>query len=175
MDSSRSSLSCRWCKTHFSKYQENQIISELESKCQSCLRINDEFDVTVGVRKSSAKFMQIAPVRSATWYHSTRVDDWGEKIQGTSSALYIGSYASAMNRYKHTNSKFFKGGWLYKVKLKDGVKIHPTVRRDDYVDRDITQFPDRVMRYVNLFECPGSISLIVRSNHFDIIDCKELP
>lgn len=149
----------------------------LESYCTKCDIGLDEFDVKVKVLPSSAKFLKIGPVRESFWYHSTRTEGWDEKHHKFTDPIYLGTRNSAMRRFNDLRTMTPQPnslGWLYKVKLKPGVKIHRSVLKDDHLDHTTAEYEDRLVRYVNVFESIGSISLITHPGDFQIIDCKEL-
>lgn len=173
----KSPLYCLACKTHASKYSQNQFLRSLVVYCQKCDQYNDESEVGVKVVPSSAQYIKIAPTRQSYWYHSTYVDRWGEKYTEFGDPIYLGTRNAAIRRYKDLASDptFTKeSGWLYKVKLKPRVKIHRYVLDDDHLMPSTAEFQDRVVRYVNLFESVGSISLVTRADQFDIVDVVKL-
>lgn len=179
VETAKSPLYCLKCGTHCSKYAENKFLHHLIVECRKCGWSADEYGLGVKVLPTSGEFLRVGPTRDSYWYHSTHVEGWAEKYTEFSDPIYLGTRVAAIRRFKDLASdpkvrRPSGKGWLYKMKLKPKVKIHRSVLSDDHVNPSSAEFDDRVVRYVNLFESVGSISLITRPEHFNIIDVKEL-
>lgn len=176
-ETNKSPLYCKYCKQHLSKYQERQVSTTYQFKCRYCNVIRTEFQVAAKVAPSSVRHMKIGAVRDSMWYHATKNSNWHEDKDGFDNPVYIGTRSAANRRWSDLTSgstRPFKY-WMYKVRLKDGVKIHPRVLMDDYVSSGTVQKAhSSAVRFVNLFESPGSISIALPGEFIEIIDCKEL-
>ena len=176
-DNRRSTLVCSVCNMYLSKYQEGKFRTEYFADCQFCGAELEAGGLNVHVKPSSAKFLRVDNVRSSYWYHATYVEDWTNEVP-SDLALHIGTWQSAKRRWDDINSglTYRHTGSMYKLKLKPNVPILRSVVLDDYVDDAHVgaEFADKVVRYVNLFESTGSISLITRREHFDVIGCTPL-
>lgn len=177
-ETNKSPLYCKYCKNHLTKYQESKVMTSLSFNCPTCATDRYEFEVGVKVLPSSAKHMMITGVRDSVWYHSTHRPDWWYKKETYDNPIYIGTYNAAKRRWRdcassaaYADSPF----WMYKLRLNPKVKIHPRVLVDDYLDSDTAdKASDKAVRFVNIFESPGSISLALPGDFVQIIECKEL-
>ena len=176
-DNRRSTLACSVCNMYLSKYQEDKFRCEYFADCRSCGARLNPVDLNVHVKPSSAKFLRVDNVRSSYWYHATYVEDWANEVP-SDLALHIGTWQSANRRWMDVNSggQKFHDGNMYKLKLKPGVPILRSVVLDDHLDDTYigSEHAGKVVRYVNMFESTGSISLIVRREHFDVIGCTPI-
>ena len=144
-------------------------------RCVTCDRTLSEFDVEVHVIPSSAKYLRVGMVRDSYWWHSTTVPRWSRQVP-SDIPIKLGTKASAMTRWNDTGGDYEMKGRLYKVKLAPKVPILRKVVRDDHVDDQYLGdwYSDTVVRYVNLFESIGSISLITRRDHFEVVESFPL-
>lgn len=78
-----------------------------------------------------------------------------------------------MRRYEDCRTPSSFPGWMYKIKLKKGAPILRKVLEDDYCNPDTGEYKE-VVRYVNMFESVGSISLVSDPEYLEVIDCQEL-
>lgn len=172
----RSALYCPKCNTHLSKYKERKFLSEYEVVCSTCSNHMSEYDITVAVIPTSEKFLRVGAVRESLWYHSTSRKDWDDNVPDDV-PIYLGTRAAANQRRNHTrNRRRDDEAFLYTLKLKRNVPILRSVTIDDYLDDRYTdrKHAHQVVRYVNLFESVGSISLITRRDHFEVVKCVSI-
>lgn len=111
-------------------------------------------------------------VFKAEWYHSTNKANWIDDVLNNPYGMYgatttnppvihVGSLEAAQDRAAHEDYKY-----MYKVTFVQGTSV------DSRLGEDITSFPQTmkelrhstdsdILRYVNRWESPGSVSLLV--------------
>lgn len=169
----RSALYCPKCETHLSKYKERDFLSEYDVTCSKCGNRMSEYDIAVSVIPTSEKFLRVGAVRESLWYHSTSRENWHDNVPDDV-PIYLGTRAAAKARRSHTRTELRdEEAFLYTLKLKRNVPILRSVTADDYLNDHYTypKYAHQVVRYVNMFESVGSISLITRRDHFEIVKC----
>lgn len=178
-ETNKSPLYCKYCGQHLSRYLAQRAISELVFDCVHCDTVRYEYNLSAKVLPSSAKFMKIGNVRDSVWYHATYRADWWYKKDTYNGPVYIGTKNSAKKRWKDLTSADSPSAatpfWMYKLRLKPGVEIHPRVLVDDYLDYETAEKArTKVVRFTNIFESPGSISLALPGKFVDLLECEEL-
>jgi len=131
----------------------------------------------IRVVSRSAHLMNKEEVPQERWFHATKRGNWAEAIQSASTSergglmVHVGDRETAMERAKDTfwNRTFY----LYEVSIApdthilDGIvddeNSWPTFKEE--MEGEAANFPEYVgvdaVRYVNRYEAPGSISLLV--------------
>lgn len=98
-------------------------------------------------------------VLGTEWFHATDVKDWLTRVQYGNVVTHLGSRHTALSRRNY--------GQIHRLQLDPTARVHPVVFRDyfdtcDNLDCFREAFGDyTVIRYVNWWETPGEISLLV--------------
>ena len=173
----RSTIMCSGCNQYISKYQESAFRRMLRVDCANCGITLDECNMEVHMLPTSAKFKRVQEVRKSEWYHATAVENWFEEVPDDV-PIHIGTSAAAMMRWRDINSssKRPEAGWLYRLRIKPSIPIMRGFGPDDYIDSTYldSRYSDRVIRYVNIVESVGSVSLLTRKHHFEVVSVKGL-
>lgn len=126
----------------------------------------------MAVNSSSKKFYQQEEVYKANWHHTTFRKNWLEAMQDLliTPALHVGTYEAAMAR-----TEIVPASYRYVVRVRRDAIIDPEVQPD------FNHWPDSgrhlryaVTRYVNRYESPGSISLLVLPRALELVTCYQL-
>lgn len=194
-DPGMSGIKCGECHAPFTAEEYNKALGGAnfdELQCTNCKEITysvDSFDVVVS--PESIPMVEDENVRTATWFHATTVENWHEVVSGegdpdmnwedhtgkgdTTIMVHIGSKAAAEDRAR---VDFYDEEWfLHEITLNDGVEIAPVIMPDEE-----TKVPERayqcegrdysaagVTRYLNAYESPGSISLLVNPHAITVV------
>jgi hypothetical protein len=168
-----------------------------EYRCDECgtLRFAGE---PSGIRLDAVRFFDENEVRAADWFHVSTKPDWFESINAYDSAdkpfVHVGSHTASVSRLltlvavkKDESVPLF----MYRLRVKPDVPIAPSVYNDDDADAPATireahariaameQAPDEmhtiyavdgINRYVNRFEDPGSVSLMLTGDMFEMLE-----
>lgn len=138
----------------------------------------------IAVNWESIPLMDEQTALYSTWYHATTRPDWYNGITMNNAVTHIGTYVAA--RHKFDGIYFTSSKWLYKLRLKPDVLMHPDISDDlncwptqvwdaplvDLINAwhegEIT--PRGAVRYVNRYEDPGSISILCDPSVIEVVD-----
>lgn len=162
--------------------------------CAQCKRRITVYSAGLRVLNDSAPHMDAQKVREDLWYHTTTTAHWIEQlIEGetadrdflvrmeqnpdldTTVMVHLGTVDAALDRAGHRTA--FETVYMYVVRLKPGVEIAQVVKEDTndscpnyagFCERD--GYSTEVTRYVNMYESPGSISLLANRKSFEVVD-----
>lgn len=187
-------LRCRSCNNYLSKKVVDSI-EEQNSKiitCNSCYtsftwNTNADYrgvflpPYKVEIKTEEAHLLvSTDDVYSQTWYHSTQIENWATEIKKAETFVHFGTKEAALERLQLNNdwNKDNLEGEIYELRLKRSATISSTIHDDD------NKFPEllgegrdephrisknKVSRYVNQWESPGSVSLIGNLDDFEIV------
>lgn len=132
----------------------------------NCLKCGSYF--TVDIRPECGKFLNDATVKESYWYHATDAEDWmGSLLDNEDEDIplvHVGTEETALAVIldKHLSSP--RPISLFRIKLKETLVIN------EDIFHDLNKWPETMgdnrpegntYRYVNLYEAPGSISLLL--------------
>lgn len=187
---------CDACGTHISKKSEADSptwreIPELE--CDLCGELRQG---SITVIPDSVPLLQSDVARDTVWFHATYVEDWFKKVStghgmeheaGDFLYVHVGSEDAAKDiaNYKYFDGYSFTDElpvMLYQVKLKANTELSSRVVNDDETWRDFHSVVDGskeaiggdAVRYLNRWESPGSISLLVDARQLELVSVQEL-
>jgi hypothetical protein len=188
---------CDNCGTHITKKNEagSPIWHEVPLvECDLCE--GDTHEGSITVTPSSAHLLSQDAVRETVWFHATYVEDWFEKIStghgmeredGDFLYVHVGSEDAARDiaKYKYFDGYSFSDEpivMLYQVKLKTGAKLSSRVVNDNETWRDFGSVVEGskeaiggdAVRYLNRWESPGSISLLVDARQLELVGVEQI-
>lgn len=178
-----SALACPKCKIHYTLEQENLAMTSYRATCLMCMTETYVEDMRLTILPRYSEYLRADNVRGSVWYHATHHENWLERMleldgPENSVLLHIGSVESALDRANVRNYDH-----LYAVKIDPSAVISPSIV-DDSNDWPETvkmipqygtgeEYKD-VTRYVNRYEIPGSISLLVDSRMLKVVSTKKI-
>lgn len=173
---SRPKFSCSDCGARVTRQQEEDLFREdsiyFRVHCRVCDKRLTIDTVDVAVLSSCKKFYQLEEVYKANWHHTTFRQRWLEAMQDLiiTPALHVGTYEAAMERTKTAPAEY-----RYVVRVRSDAIIDPEVQPDfndwPYNGRHLKY---DVIRYVNRYESPGSISLLVLPRALELVTYYHL-
>lgn len=187
-------LRCRSCNNYLSKKVVDSI-EEQNSKIITCNSCHTSFSwntnadyrgvylppYKVDLKPNEAHLLvRTEDVYSQTWYHSTQTTNWVSEIKEAETFVHFGTKEAALERLQLNNnwSKDNLEGEIYELRLKRSAVISPTIHDDD------NRFPEmleqgkegdnqisrnKISRYVNQWESPGSVSIIGDIKYFEVV------
>lgn len=165
----KSAIYCTSCGNHLSRSEQILYVSNgmVHPEC-------DMYgDFQVKVLPSSSKFMRSGEIPGSIWWHSTNRFRWMSDILESPSMpiVHVGSRYAALDRAKHE-----KYSHLFKVRVDFNTSIDPEIRHDicDGWSPYAEDWDYDVTRYVNMWESPGSISLLVKPTSVTVVDQRLL-
>lgn len=190
-----SAFRCDTCGNHITKQNESDspIFHEVPLvECDTCPGEVQQGSITVA--PDSVQFLQASAVKDAVWYHATYVDDWfnrvttGQGMEGEDGDflyIHVGSEQAARDIARDKYFSAYGGDLdvvLYQVRLKADAVLSPDVVNDDETWRDFSSVTDETaetmggdaVRYLNRWEAPGSISLLVDARQLEFVSISTL-
>lgn len=198
VDAGLSPFRCDNCSTHITKQNESDSPlwhEEPLMECNFCWGLQKG---SITVIPTSSSLLQAEVARDTIWFHSTYVENWFEKVStgqgmeeqredGDFLYVHVGSEDAARD---NANYKYFDGYsfsdeptvMLYQVKLKADAVLSSRVVNDDETWRDFGSVVDGskeaiggdAVRYLNRWESPGSISLLVDARQLELVSVERI-
>lgn len=163
-------VSCSVCGERAPMDQVRALIANEYARCGCGERyLLDEARIKVVPGTESHRFTDPKEVTKAVWYHATKQEDWLEGADDFD--VHVGVEAAAFDRALSIlapHSASAKPFYIYEV----------TVDEDATVDSEISAETENygingsgdgeVIRYVNRYEAPGTISLFLKSSKLKV-------
>jgi hypothetical protein len=189
-DSSKSVYYCLDCNTQFPKSDE-YTTPGWKKRCEGCRELSEDGIVGHTLKPGEERFFEKEAVLESEWYHYTAQGDHWESFlaPGNPKAkmIHLGSEDAALHRRSSTRGAIrgTEALRVYKVRLKQDAVVADNILQDDpFNDRTAPLVADGgiqkgilmsgVTRYVNDYEDPGSMSLMVNPELIEIVDLTEL-
>jgi hypothetical protein len=194
VDAGLSPFRCGACGNHIEKSAERFSSYWQDVPMLACNVCGGSQTGCITVTPSSAHLLQVEAVKESIWYHATYVDDWFEKVstghgmkRETGDFLYI--HVGSENASRDlANSKYFthpRDGEkirLYQLKVKSDAILAVPIYNDIETWWDYSSVTAEtkaaiggdVVRYLNRWESPGSISLLVDARMLELVSVEEL-
>lgn len=181
-----SALRCQYCNKHFTTEFERLMLVEYYAVHEDCGKRVDIFasELTILPRYQYLLSLKNA-MKEKVWYHATDYDSyysdgtWEESIIAARSSddpflVHIGSMESAVDRgeVSYADTLFtlrLRPEFLWSPEVTDDHNCWPEKFSD--TQGEFGNFAD-ITRYVNRYEIPGSVSLLVRADALSVV-CSE--
>ena len=171
----RGGIRCPHCKKRVSKDTRDILNMMIPVRCSCGDRFSIyEADIPV-LRRCTDLLTDTSKIFTRRWYHGTSLDDWhnGVLLARRVPLVHIGTRYAALERGKSLSRLF-----LYTIKVDAGATVHPKIF-PDYNDLDgavDAHWYDGydAIRYINRWESPGSISLLINPNLITVLDKTAL-
>lgn len=161
---------CPSCEGRASIDQVNELIGNDWVWCE-CGERYDLVDAKIRVEPGteSHRFIDPKEVTKAVWYHATAQEDWLEK--GDPFQVHVGLEAAAFDRALSIlapHSASAKPFYLYEVSLDADATVDSEISAEGE-NYEISGAGDGdVIRYVNRYEAPGTVSLLLNSSKLKV-------
>ena len=173
-------LRCPACSELLTSAQHKALRSwTSEVECSRCgmSRMNI-YDVDVDIQKGCEKYLDDDVVRKVKWHHTTNAYDWLDQVQNAweKPIVHVGTFQAAMARSRDIKGNTVRTSrYRHVVRISEDATIDPVVQEDqDYWMNSWEEYKFDVTRYVNRFESPGSISLLVNPNFLEFVETHGL-
>lgn len=180
---------CYKCKTYVSKKYLDKLANKYDTPCMSCgepLDLIKRTPFIVEAHPQEAKMLlQDETLKQVSWYHVSKYgDDWVSDLKESRTLTHVGSKQAAIDRMSILVAEGTVGPfYVHEVKLKPSVKVNPNTYKDDIAGEMTSDYKpnskhdyrgDEVNRYVNFYEDPGSVSLMLSSQLFDLVGSRKV-
>ena len=183
LDPMDSNYLCPNCGTPFSKEDERSLIWNkiFWLTCSWCLTSGLRAkDMVIEVSEACGKFSTDAGVVSSNWFHYTTERDWLETVRAADVWVHVGTRASAEAlREQREDGGKPAYSFMYTLVLETPQiaaqtatdwNRWPTYTTENRVNGGALQPGTDVVRYVNRWEEPGEISLLVKPEVLQVVD-----
>lgn len=186
-------LICPECKEPMTEKEwENQREdAAMGMECMNCHQIDFYDDgelyeftprtATIGAIAASKRFLKEGAVPKKTWFHATTRENWFEDINSEVEPLivHIGLKSTAMARASDILATSGGTYYLWEVRLAKTAKVNPNILDDNNhwpifvgeMDDKYDGYSDdyEVTRYLNRWETPGALSLLVQAGALEVV------
>lgn len=169
-----SALCCPRCEQPLTHCQEQHILFYgNQCECKGCGKKVWIENSSPMVEPDSAPFLDKKGVMTAEWYHATNRAEWMNDLMQDEKHIplvHIGTEASAMARATQEHYTH-----LYSVRLKPRTSVYEKIVMDNnqwpvYVTSQRPyRMPSHAVRYLNVWENPGSISLLIDPRRIEVV------
>lgn len=155
---------CPMCATDFSDEVTDIIISGYMVGCECGYIVRAISDAWAVPYDKHGVLSDPGNIAQTTWFHVAKSAEWNEAL---GSVIHVGTHQSAMDRSRDIvlSDNYSLPLYLYEVTIHPLAAIDPVVF-PDMVEawNDVNQYrTGDVTRYINSYEDPGSISLLVNN------------
>lgn len=111
----------------------------------------------------------------AYWFHSSNEgpEDFCESISMYTPLLHVGRIHSALERRVDRSESGDLRPWIHVFKIKNPRKNLMRLWKEDFGDPEPAN-SDRISRYINTYERPGSVSLVGATKCFEMVDSIDV-
>lgn len=111
----------------------------------------------------------------AYWFHSSNEgpEDFFESDYQDTHFLHVGRIHSALERRVEKSKSGSWRPWIHVFKIKNPRKNLMRLWKEDFGDPEPVN-SDRISRYVNTYERPGSVSLVGATKCFEMVDSIDV-
>lgn len=146
-----------------------------------CADMRCDGSTILDIHPSSGKFLSEEAVRESYWYHATDAEDWMGSLlnneEGNIPLVHVGTEQTSveviLDRYMETQRTIS----MFRIKLKETAVLNEVVFYDNNSWPEtlkVTRPEGNTYRYVNRWESPGSISLLVDPRELEIESVEHL-
>ena len=169
-------ITCASCGRNLNSFEAATILNEMNDVSCPCGELVDLYSVAVKVGESKDTYPAYIDenVYAMTWYHSTLVEDWEDKLSAGEFSAHVGSLQASFDRQiaeNYSGSTAGRGFWLYELQVAPEASLSPEVEKDEnqsYVPSRGKGEEWNIVRYVNKWEDMASLSLAVRSDKLQV-------
>lgn len=188
----KSAFACPACSIPLTKAEERDLLRNFcwNSSKRACVACSEEFaffEYSVKVHPESSPLMDMETTQSVEWYHATNLEGWLYMVtmengldEDETPYVHLGTYEAALDRARN---EYLKNGspeaFIVKVTLSPDAIVSSSFLEDKnnwaYMVEEKTQtLMGDAARYVNRWEHPGSISLLVDPTKIIEVETKTV-
>lgn len=193
----KGNFACPGCGHRYGLTAQGRIISSEAVTCRRCDRFDDVDSLDVLVDDGSKIFLQRKSVLTAEWFHYTMVENWLDEVRAAGVWVHVGTMKSVRALRRHRMD--YKGGGsagryvhtlrLSKAVVDPGVAVDRNWWPEKTTDRRVRVVQDvdergakyrdlapkvNVVRYLNRWEAPGNISLLVDPQALEVVSTRKM-
>lgn len=180
----RSALQCPSCHEHYDVSIDLITYMPKSLTCDACAFISKQSNKNLTfVATSAIPMLDIDTVLSQEWYHTTSImNDWQEKVTDANVWVHVGRQGTSECIAEQYNE------WGVES-VTHVLQLNPNLRLNESIFSDANEWPEFIgelgmkkveefrqvhrwdaFRYINSYETPGQISLLIKPEAFTIVD-----
>lgn len=155
-------------------YATGDVVSAVISE-KYLLSHNEIFDPTKTgpseyfLLKEYLPYLDVDYCVNAYWFHSSRLNaNQFDRRRRSRTTLHVGALTAALERRTVIDEGPTPRPYLHVFKLRSPRALQKTWVKDE--GDPVAYSPHKVSRYLNRYECPGSVSLVGHSKNFEMVD-----
>jgi hypothetical protein len=178
----KSGLFCVECKYALNEIEAYEIHRTLHT-CPQCENVFAADTMGVRLRADNVQYFTDDIVKQTSWLHASTRKNWMQNLldHPNQPLLHMGSLQSALSRARDkrdSTAEGQSGDWVvYELQLIGDVEVEKNLVYDleEYAPSTVKQLKQQgykantILRYVNFYEHPGSISLIANPNKVRVV------
>lgn len=159
-----------------------------DAKCSYCYSgmnwngIEPPYIVDIAYEDAQNFIADKEQVKEYSWYHVTTKKEWQQEASDAGVYVHLGTKQAALDRLSVINKTKYGEStyYMHEVKFNTKVAVANNVLSDDNEwpneldDKDIPMDSKQIHRYINIWEEPGSVSLIANPNLFTVISSEKM-
>lgn len=179
----RSGLLCPACAYNFTLREASGLI-DLPT-CPGCDLVNEVPAMVVRPLAQALPLLKDEVARAARWYHITQRRSWLPSVIEQDVPVYVGTELAAFTRarddqLRERGTQFW---WLHELELASNTTFRPGIEPDrennwllslaeleDFAGEEVD-----AVRYINGYEDPGSVQLLVDPNFLQSVRITTIP
>lgn len=165
---SLSGLSCA-CGRAFTRFEASGL--QKLPQCPQCSAELRREELELNPTFEALRMLNDAAVKRVTWFHITRRRDWHSGVLAADTPVHVGTKVAALTRAHGLRSgkRVDSIWWLQEVEIAKNASFLPGLAEDDAKGEpilDLDELEDVArnhdgLRYLNLYEDAGNVSLLV--------------
>jgi hypothetical protein len=172
-----SHISCPTCLRSLTPREVSFLLEEgeIEDYCGEALIMDTAF---VNPSTASRRFSSLDNVLATRWFHITADPDWPTTVTAADVFVHVGVEDAAFDRMlsfvgtRHNPAQAAEALYLYELELAPDTRFARAIAVDtneDYSDLRAGEQSHDAQRYLNRWESPGSISLVVSPHKLRVV------
>lgn len=140
--------------------------------CISCKMEHDLHDTVIKPQKSMAHLLN--DPRQALWWHATTQPNWLREVKDAGVWVHVGAWRASKMIMRQRRQGAYD---LYKLRIVGGTVGDVVNDNNNFpymLHDDLTMTSDTLYPYINRYESPGSVSLLINPEHLEIIEKRRV-
>lgn len=179
---------CKKCEYNLSHSEAGQVERTIKT-CPNCNTKVTAESLGRYLLSETTTLFNPDEVRKISWFHATTREDWMDSLLSMNDAplVHLGTQVSSVMRARDLRDDPHRPRgerWIiYETRIKSDARISSKVSPDDdqdfpyYVsetDNPRSKYGQGIIRYINGFEHPGSMSLLARPEDVEVVNVIEM-
>lgn len=170
-----------YCSTCYTRLPKSDLYTAATWRidCPGCGESIEDMFVGIALKVEDEPLLEKSEVHNRFWYHYTSRDDWEDQLNdGTSRLIHLGNQTAAIERERELRGQG-ENQRVFKIRVKPSAPVLTKIYDEDPQEIDEFKKAENVdepalIRYLNHYEDPGSISLLADAKTLEIVEVRSL-